>query len=159
MEEKTRYDAADDLAYFRAEAELAAHTHDPLDAELCVLVQPLTITRLDRYRAATGQSRDELVNMILGDWLYGEGRIMSNYYDTRQKNGRWYIVGSMDGANWYYVYEHLFSFATQDDARAWLIAEGYTQIGERIERAVAVRKIEDAYRVTREMLGELREKR
>lgn len=69
---------------------------------------------------------------------------MSNYYDTRQQpDGLWYIVGSLDGENWYYVYEQLFSFPTQNEARYWLIAEGYThrEIGERIQRAVIVQQI------------------
>jgi hypothetical protein len=73
MEDKSKHDVADDLDYIRAQAELDAHANDPLNAELCVHVQPLTITRLDRFCTATGQSRDVVVNMILHEWLYGQG--------------------------------------------------------------------------------------
>jgi len=73
MEDRTKHDAASELDYIQAQAELEAHMHDPLAAPLCVHVQPLTITRLDRFCAATGQSRDEAVNAILHQWLYMEG--------------------------------------------------------------------------------------
>jgi len=73
MTDKSKHDVASDLAYLAAETELREHVNDALDTELCVHIQPLTITRLDRYREGTGQSRDVVVNMILHEWLYGEG--------------------------------------------------------------------------------------
>ncbi len=60
--------------YLLAASILAAHEADPLSAELCCKVQPLTLRRLNECIEERGfQGVDEAVNEILKAWLYDAG--------------------------------------------------------------------------------------